>query len=82
MTLFGIFEFRPLIPEIHPQRRGGPPPSEGQKIGKNFFEKFIFFWLDMQLYVSSLTKNHVFLIIPPSGTHLHLHFDGENDADV
>ena len=35
----------------------------------------------MGLCKSFMAKNHVFLAIPPSGTHLHLHFDSENHGD-
>ena len=28
-----------------------------------------------------MAKNQVFLAIPLPGTHLHLHFDGENHSD-
>ena len=31
--------------------------------------------------MSFMAKNHVFLAIPPSGTHLHLHFDDEYHGD-
>ena len=32
--------------------------------------------------MSSMAKSQVFfLAIPPSGTHLHLHFGGENHGD-
>ena len=63
-----------------PSKGKGPSPSEGQKIKKIFLEIHIFF-MEMGSHVSFMAKNYVFLTIPPSGTHLHLHFDCENHGD-
>ena len=37
--------------------------------------------MEMGLYVSFMAKKYGFLAIPPSGTLLHLHFDGENHSN-
>ena len=37
--------------------------------------------MEIGSHVSFMAKNHVFLAISPSGTHLHLHFDSENHGD-
>ena len=37
--------------------------------------------MEMGSHVSFMGKNHVFLAIPLSDTHLHLHFDNENHGD-
>ena len=37
--------------------------------------------MEMGSHESLMAKNHVFLANPQSGTHLHLHFDGENHGN-
>ena len=37
--------------------------------------------MEIESHVTFMGKNHVSLAIPPTDTHLHLHFDGENHGD-